>query len=137
MTDQTLRPSQRGDGPADAGDAGYSKLLKARHINMIAIGGAIGTGLFLGAGGRLAQAGPSLAIAYAVCGSFASCCWRCSCRGTATARARARSSPCSPTFDEIGRLTLMALPLIIIALVIGWFRVRKQIDTSVLEKAGA
>ncbi|MGW1680136.1 amino acid permease [Saccharopolyspora sp. NPDC002376] len=38
---------------------------------MIAIGGAIGTGLFLGAGGRLAQAGPALAIAYAVCGVFA------------------------------------------------------------------
>ncbi|MGW1412445.1 amino acid permease [Streptomyces sp. NPDC002403] len=55
----------------DAGDAGYSKSLKARHINMIAIGGAIGTGLFLGAGGRLADAGPSLAIAYALCGVFA------------------------------------------------------------------
>lgn len=55
----------------DAGDAGYSKDLKSRHINMIAIGGAIGTGLFLGAGGRLADAGPSLAIAYAVCGVFA------------------------------------------------------------------
>ncbi|MFJ2203113.1 amino acid permease [Streptomyces violaceusniger] len=38
---------------------------------MIAIGGAIGTGLFLGAGGRLADAGPSLAIAYAICGVFA------------------------------------------------------------------
>ncbi|CAM04685.1 L-asparagine permease [Saccharopolyspora erythraea NRRL 2338] len=45
--------------------------MKARHINMIAIGGAIGTGLFLGAGGRLAQAGPALAVAYAVCGVFA------------------------------------------------------------------
>ncbi|MFI5985576.1 amino acid permease [Streptomyces sp. NPDC051555] len=55
----------------DAGDEGYSKDLKSRHINMIAIGGAIGTGLFLGAGGRLASAGPSLAIAYAVCGVFA------------------------------------------------------------------
>ncbi|WP_346776671.1 amino acid permease [Streptomyces sp. HNM0574] len=55
----------------DAGDIGYSKDLKARHINMIAIGGAIGTGLFLGAGGRLAQAGPALALAYAVCGLFA------------------------------------------------------------------
>ena len=55
----------------DAGDAGYSKSLKSRHVNMIAIGGAIGTGLFLGAGGRLASAGPSLAIAYAVCGVFA------------------------------------------------------------------
>jgi L-asparagine permease len=56
---------------ADAGDEGYRKSLQARHINMIAIGGAIGTGLFLGAGGRLAQAGPSLAIVYAVCGLFA------------------------------------------------------------------
>ncbi|GBQ01883.1 amino acid permease [Streptomyces spongiicola] len=55
----------------DAGDAGYRKDLKARHINMIAIGGAIGTGLFLGAGGRLAGAGPSLFIAYALCGVFA------------------------------------------------------------------
>ncbi|WP_432066608.1 amino acid permease [Streptomyces sp. C10-9-1] len=55
----------------DAGDAGYRKDLKSRHINMIAIGGAIGTGLFLGAGGRMANAGPSLFLAYAVCGVFA------------------------------------------------------------------
>ncbi|MDQ0994126.1 amino acid permease [Streptomyces sp. V3I7] len=57
--------------PADAGDAGYSKDLKARHVNMIAIGGAIGTGLLLGAGGRLHDAGPALALAYLVCGVFA------------------------------------------------------------------
>jgi L-asparagine permease len=37
---------------------------------MIAIGGAIGTGLFLGAGGRLASAGPGLFIVYGVCGVF-------------------------------------------------------------------
>ena len=55
----------------DAGDAGYNKALKNRHIQMIAIGGSIGTGLFLGAGGRLAQGGPALAFAYAVCGIFA------------------------------------------------------------------
>ncbi|KTR74423.1 hypothetical protein SA15R_00605, partial [Rothia kristinae] len=42
--------------------------LGPRQLQMIAIGGAIGTGLFLGAGGRLASAGPSLFIAYAVCG---------------------------------------------------------------------
>lgn len=38
---------------------------------MIGIGGAIGTGLFLGAGGRLASAGPALVFVYAFCGVFA------------------------------------------------------------------
>ncbi|WP_416481697.1 amino acid permease [Streptomyces sp. CL12] len=64
-------PTRAAQTPADAGDAGYSKDLKARHVNMIAIGGAIGTGLFLGAGGRLHNAGPALALAYLVCGIFA------------------------------------------------------------------
>lgn len=50
---------------------GYHKGLGARQLQMIAIGGAIGTGLFLGAGGRLASAGPVLIIDYAVCGFFA------------------------------------------------------------------
>ncbi|MFK0239102.1 amino acid permease [Streptomyces vinaceus] len=77
MSDRTLAKDSTAPSPPessahiDAGDEGYSKDLKARHVNMIAIGGAIGTGLFLGAGGRLAGAGPSLAIAYAVCGVFA------------------------------------------------------------------
>ncbi len=51
-------------------DAGLRKGLHGRQIQMIAIGGAIGTGLFMGAGGRLVQAGPALAIVYAVCGFF-------------------------------------------------------------------
>lgn len=55
----------------DKGDAGYDKALKNRHLQMIAIGGSIGTGLFLGAGGRLSLGGPGLALAYAVCGIFA------------------------------------------------------------------
>lgn len=55
----------------DKGDAGYAKELKPRHIGMIAIGGSIGTGLFLGAGGRLAQGGAGLMFAYAICGIFA------------------------------------------------------------------
>jgi L-asparagine permease len=51
-------------------DAGYHKALKNRQIQMIALGGAIGTGLFLGAGGRLASAGPGLFIVYGICGIF-------------------------------------------------------------------
>lgn len=55
----------------DIGDAGYAKGLKRRHMHMIAIGGSIGTGLFLGASGRMELAGPSLAIVYIICGAFA------------------------------------------------------------------
>jgi L-asparagine permease len=51
-------------------DAGYHHDLKPRQMQMIAIGGAIGTGLFLGAGGRLASAGPALFLVYGLCGGF-------------------------------------------------------------------
>ena len=62
-------------GPAEPSaltreDAGYHKSLKPRQLQMIAIGGAIGTGLFLGAGGRLASAGPGLFLVYGFCGIF-------------------------------------------------------------------
>ncbi|MCY7287059.1 MAG: L-asparagine permease, partial [Cryobacterium sp.] len=52
-------------------DEGLHKGLNARQVQMIAIGGAIGTGLFLGAGGRLASAGPALGFVFAICGFFA------------------------------------------------------------------
>lgn len=42
--------------------------LNSRHITMIAIGGAIGTGLFLGSGQAIHFAGPSIIIAYLVMG---------------------------------------------------------------------
>jgi L-asparagine permease len=51
-------------------EEGYHKGLKPRQIQMIAIGGAIGTGLFMGAGSRLNSAGPGLFLVYAVCGVF-------------------------------------------------------------------
>lgn len=51
-------------------DSGYRKEMGNRQVQMIAIGGAIGTGLFLGTGARLQMAGPSLAMVYAVCGLF-------------------------------------------------------------------
>ncbi|MFF0492332.1 amino acid permease [Nocardia sp. NPDC004068] len=60
----------RGNRHLDAEDSGYHKSLQPRQLKMIAIGGAIGTGLFLGAGGRLASAGPGLFLVYGVCGLF-------------------------------------------------------------------
>ena len=43
--------------------------LKNRHIQMIALGGAIGTGLFYGAGSSIGMAGPSIIAAYLVGGA--------------------------------------------------------------------
>ncbi|MEV0596485.1 amino acid permease [Nonomuraea cavernae] len=51
-----------------ASDEGYRHSLGNRQVQMIAIGGAIGVGLFLGAGGRLAATGPALMISYAAAG---------------------------------------------------------------------
>ncbi|KWR70310.1 L-asparagine permease [Arthrobacter sp. W1] len=59
------------DAALTAGDNDYHKGLSSRQMQMIAIGGAIGTGLFMGAGGRLEAAGPGIVISYAVCGFFA------------------------------------------------------------------
>lgn len=45
-----------------------SRGLKNRHVQLIAIGGAIGTGLFLGAGKSIHLAGPSILFAYLITG---------------------------------------------------------------------
>lgn len=73
-TDKASRPHAGGDldkqSWLESHEAGYHKTLGNRQVQMIAIGGAIGTGLFLGAGARLQIAGPSLAFVYLVCGVF-------------------------------------------------------------------
>ncbi|MET9892134.1 amino acid permease [Streptomyces sp. NPDC006465] len=51
-----------------AADAPLSHGLKQRHLSMIALGGVIGAGLFVGSGAGIAAAGPSIVIAYAVSG---------------------------------------------------------------------
>ncbi|MEU2872027.1 amino acid permease [Streptomyces olivoreticuli] len=42
--------------------------LKQRHLSMIALGGVIGAGLFVGSGAGIAAAGPSIVLAYAASG---------------------------------------------------------------------
>ncbi|ANK66694.1 amino acid permease [Loigolactobacillus backii] len=47
---------------------GLARNLKSRHVQLIAIGGTIGTGLFLGAGKSIHLAGPSILFAYLLTG---------------------------------------------------------------------
>ncbi|MER7662342.1 MULTISPECIES: amino acid permease [unclassified Streptomyces] len=55
--------------PADRqDDVALSHGLKQRHLSMIALGGVIGAGLFVGSGAGIAAAGPSIVIAYALSG---------------------------------------------------------------------
>ncbi|MFE0177758.1 amino acid permease [Streptomyces sp. NPDC059002] len=44
--------------------------LKQRHLSMIALGGVIGAGLFVGSGAGIAAAGPSIVLAYAISGAL-------------------------------------------------------------------
>lgn len=55
----------------DAEQAGYKQTLGRRHVQMIAIGSAIGTGLFLGSASRLHNTGPALVLSYAFVGVIA------------------------------------------------------------------
>ena len=75
--DHEKRLGYGGDGHAPAGHVElmldpHTRLkrgLKARQVTMIAIGGAIGTGLIIGTGAALAKAGPaSILISYSIVG---------------------------------------------------------------------
>lgn len=52
-------------------EAGLKRGLKNRHIQLIALGGAIGTGLFLGIAQTIKLAGPSVLLGYALAGMVA------------------------------------------------------------------
>ncbi|MFF4038870.1 amino acid permease [Streptomyces sp. NPDC001816] len=58
----TETPPQQQDGVS------LSHGLKQRHLSMIALGGVIGAGLFVGSGAGIAAAGPSIVIAFALSG---------------------------------------------------------------------
>jgi len=61
---EELRDSSSGVGEVQVGET-TKRGLKARHAQMIALGGTIGTGLFVGSGGTLARGGPLfILIAY-------------------------------------------------------------------------
>ncbi|WP_424937679.1 MULTISPECIES: D-serine/D-alanine/glycine transporter [Bacteria] len=57
------------DGIAgETGEAHLQRALSNRHIQLLAIGGAIGTGLFMGSGKTISVAGPSVIFVYMIIG---------------------------------------------------------------------
>ncbi|MFD5648705.1 amino acid permease [Streptomyces sp. NPDC127039] len=56
-------------GPASSAD-GLRAGLKNRHLSMIAIGGVIGAGLFVGSASGIAAAGPGILLSYALVGTM-------------------------------------------------------------------
>ncbi|MBA4710299.1 amino acid permease [Aquitalea aquatica] len=52
------------------GDKKLQRGLEARHIELIALGGTIGVGLFMGSASTLKWTGPSVLLAYAIAGVF-------------------------------------------------------------------
>ncbi|MEU8676362.1 amino acid permease [Streptomyces sp. NPDC048560] len=61
----TAGPESPGTGTVDSA---LTHGLKQRHLSMIALGGVIGAGLFVGSGAGIAAAGPSIVIAYGISG---------------------------------------------------------------------
>lgn len=56
------------DQPKESQGKDLRKTLKNRHIQLISLGGAIGTGLFYGSGESISLAGPAIIIAYLIGG---------------------------------------------------------------------
>jgi amino acid transporter, AAT family len=56
-------------GTTPEADGGLRRGLSNRHIQMIALGGAIGTGLFYGSATSIGMAGPSITLAYLLGGA--------------------------------------------------------------------
>lgn len=58
------------DGPDATETAGLKKSLKRRHMNLIALGGVIGAGLFVGSGVVIHSTGPAAIISFLIAGGI-------------------------------------------------------------------
>lgn len=66
--DNAAQATAQAGEPTD-GEPQLQRGLKNRHLQLIAIGGAIGTGLFLGSGKTISLAGPSILLVYLIIGA--------------------------------------------------------------------
>ncbi|MFD9906248.1 amino acid permease [Streptomyces sp. NPDC059063] len=80
-TSDSTTDSTSAEGPADSSSPGTARPpaapepalpqgLKQRHLAMIALGGAIGAGLFVGSGVGIAAAGPAILLSYTAAGAL-------------------------------------------------------------------
>ena len=95
---------------ADSQVSSLRRGLKARHMSMIAIGGSIGTGLFLASGAIIASAGPGSALAaYALIGvmvqNTCSCCWLAVLRSTAASTVPQKAKHANATTSNFFSMT--------------------------------
>lgn len=63
-------PKSQTGHTGQGGEPKLARQLGNRHIQMIAIGGAIGTGLFMGSGRTISVAGPAILFVYGIIGFF-------------------------------------------------------------------
>ncbi|MER8184107.1 amino acid permease [Kitasatospora sp. NPDC094015] len=69
MSADTTQRTRTGPEAADGNpDGNLQAGLKNRHLSMIAIGGVIGAGLFVGSGAGIAATGPGILLSYALAG---------------------------------------------------------------------
>src|SRR5579883_143822 len=67
-------PPVPAEGVPDRHEHARSRLghgLRSRHLTMIALGGVIGSGLFVGSGAGIGLAGPGIVVSYALAGILA------------------------------------------------------------------
>ncbi|MCU7823903.1 amino acid permease [Kitasatospora sp. DSM 101779] len=71
-TTRSSRPAEAAPAtpPGAAGDGHLKAGLKNRHLSMIAIGGVIGAGLFVGSGAGIAATGPGILLSYTLAGAL-------------------------------------------------------------------
>ncbi|WP_420033665.1 amino acid permease [Streptomyces sp. cg28] len=70
MSRTSAQPSEEVADAKPVDTSSLSPGLKQRHLSMIALGGVIGAGLFVGSGTAIAAAGPSIILAYAISGAL-------------------------------------------------------------------
>src|SRR4051812_44519064 len=68
LADTDTGPDVPGPPPGTGGTDTLRPGLHNRHLSMIAIGGVIGAGLFVGSSAGIAAAGPAILVSYAMVG---------------------------------------------------------------------